>query len=351
MNRSRFGVLVLLLLVAALPAVADELVNQPASATYPAYAYADQDFQASSDGFDCFAADDFTVPADTTWTIEEIFFGGLGYNGFTSMDNVDSVNCAIFDDEAPGVPGGAPLGYGNDPLWSESWAIPNVSVTDNSFTATLTTPQVLSADTYWLSCWVAMDQTVGGQWGALISDTANGGQSQWINPLNGFGLGGEWIDLTVLGAPTLDLAFVLYGTALTAPTVDSIDPASGTNDGPVDVTITGTGFVDGDTAVGISTGEGKAEIVATDIVVTDETTLNCTFDLTGAAAGAYDVAVTTSAGTGTLPGGFTVEEATDDDTSDDDSGDDTSDDDSGDDDSGDDDSGDDDDDSSGGCGC
>ena len=76
-----------------------------------------------------------------------------------------------------------------------------------------------------------------------------------------------------------------------ALTVTGIVPASGPNTGNVSITnLSGTGFVDGATVNLTRTGE--TNIVATDVSVLSSTQITCTLDLTGAAAGSWNVVVT-----------------------------------------------------------
>jgi len=90
------------------------------------------------------------------------------------------------------------------------------------------------------------------------------------------------------------------------PTVTSITPNSGANDGTVSITdLAGTNFVSGATAKLAKSGE--TDIAGTSVTVVSATQITCTFDLTGAAAGTWDVTVTNpDAQSGTLTNGFTV---------------------------------------------
>lgn len=87
-------------------------------------------------------------------------------------------------------------------------------------------------------------------------------------------------------------------TYVDEPTATAIDPDSGSSAGGDTVTITGTGFVDGDTIT--VTFDGTA---ATDVSVTSATTITCTTP--AGTAGAVDVVVTTSGGSVTMSGGYT----------------------------------------------
>jgi len=81
-----------------------------------------------------------------------------------------------------------------------------------------------------------------------------------------------------------------------APTVTGITPTSGTTAGGTSVTITGTNFI----SVATVTIGGNA---ATGVTVVNATTITATTP--AGTAGAKDVVVTTTGGTGTLSGGFT----------------------------------------------
>jgi PKD repeat protein len=91
-----------------------------------------------------------------------------------------------------------------------------------------------------------------------------------------------------------------------APTVTSLTPSEGVNTVPVFISnLAGTGFLTGATAT--LSKAGQSDIVATGITVVDPSTITCTFDITGAAIGAWDVTVQNTDGlNGTLPNGFNV---------------------------------------------
>jgi len=90
------------------------------------------------------------------------------------------------------------------------------------------------------------------------------------------------------------------------PAVTGITPDTGINDGPVDITnLAGSGFRWGATVALVRTG--YADIPGTDVIVWSGNQIECTFDLTGAEAGAWDVVVTNDdMQSGTLPAGFTI---------------------------------------------
>jgi hypothetical protein len=90
--------------------------------------------------------------------------------------------------------------------------------------------------------------------------------------------------------------------------VTSITPASGINDGVVNVTdLAGTYFRYGASVVKLKKA-GQSDINATNVTLVSDTKITCDFDLTGAAAGAWNVYVRNPDGQSTtLTGGFTVE--------------------------------------------
>ena len=98
-------------------------------------------------------------------------------------------------------------------------------------------------------------------------------------------------------------------TAALAPTVISIQPASGSNNGPVHITdLAGSDFQAG-AAVKLARS-GQPDIGGTSTTVVSATRVTCDLDLTDAAPGAWDVVLTNPDGqSATLAGGFTVIDA------------------------------------------
>jgi hypothetical protein len=97
-----------------------------------------------------------------------------------------------------------------------------------------------------------------------------------------------------------------FGAAALAPVVISIAPNTGANSGPVNITnLGGANFLPGAT-VKLSKS-GQADIIATSVAIVNVSQITCTFDLTGAASGLWNVTVTNTDGrSGTLPSAFTV---------------------------------------------
>lgn len=109
------------------------------------------------------------------------------------------------------------------------------------------------------------------------------------------------------GAASNWVSFTVSGTA-TGPRVISINPSSGMQNSVVSITdLAGSGFQAG-ASVRL---EGNGAIIgAAAVSVVSATRITCTIDLTGAAAGTYDVVVRNpDGGEGRLAGGFTVNAA------------------------------------------
>lgn len=93
--------------------------------------------------------------------------------------------------------------------------------------------------------------------------------------------------------PTLPNGFTITGNVpptLQPLSVTAISPSTGTNDQSILSTVTGTGFKPG--AVVKLTLAGQPDIVASGVTLTGNSTITCTFDLTGKATGTWDLAVT-----------------------------------------------------------
>jgi IPT/TIG domain/ZU5 domain len=104
-------------------------------------------------------------------------------------------------------------------------------------------------------------------------------------------LGAHSVSVTTGGGTTASLTFTVN---LGPPTLTSIFPSAGTIGTAPTVTLTGTNFVVGDTAVNIS-GTG---VMASNVVVSNATTMTAKFTVDGAAAFAsHNVSVTTAEGT------------------------------------------------------
>ena len=117
---------------------------------------------------------------------------------------------------------------------------------------------------------------------------------------------GQWN--VVVTNPDAQSAALTNGFTVTlpAPTVTAITPSTGLNNAGVSITdLAGTGFVSG-AAVKL-TKSGQADIAATSVVLISAAKITCTFPITSAAWGAWDVVVTNpDAQSAALLNGFTV---------------------------------------------
>ena len=88
--------------------------------------------------------------------------------------------------------------------------------------------------------------------------------------------------------------------------VQSISPSSGINNAPVQITnLSGLNFIAGATVK--LAKAGQADINATNVLVVSSTKITCTFDITNAAPGAWDIVVVNpDTKSGTLSQGFTA---------------------------------------------
>jgi uncharacterized repeat protein (TIGR01451 family) len=101
-----------------------------------------------------------------------------------------------------------------------------------------------------------------------------------------------------------DLGWTIAGTT-PAPVVESITPSQASNEGTVHITdLSGSDFISPTVKL---TKSGEKDIPGTNVTAVNSSTLTCDFDLTGAAAGTWNVVVTNEDDqTDTLTDGFTV---------------------------------------------
>ena len=131
-----------------------------------------QDFEPANAAFSAFLADDFIVPAATTWTVTGVDAQGVYFNG-----PGPAVNFNVF-------------------FYANSGTLPGTVVATrlaNSYTGgaspviTLTSPVTLSAGTYWVSVQARMDFTPAGEWGWTDRTVTSNSPAAWENPGAGFG--------------------------------------------------------------------------------------------------------------------------------------------------------------------
>ncbi len=117
------------------------------------------------------------------------------------------------------------------------------------------------------------------------------------------GAGDYYVELVGTSLAAAGATFSLLAQTL-AFGLDDASPFAGTNNGPVTLKLTGAQFT-ANTAFSLVPTAGVT-LTPTRVVIQDAATAFVTFDLTGAAPGAFDVKATDGANSATLTGGFTV---------------------------------------------
>lgn len=138
--------------------------------------YTSQNFEATFDQYDNMGADDFTVPAGSSWKVGQVNVYGTYYNG---SGPAMSQHVTFYKSK-----GGKPSTVVAD--------FPGLMGKDNgtgSFEIKLPSTVKLKAGTYWVSVQVDMDFFVGGQWAWENQTVSAGSGPMWMNPGNGFGTG------------------------------------------------------------------------------------------------------------------------------------------------------------------
>ena len=161
-----------------------------------------QDFETSNDAFDDELADDFVVPASTTWNIQTVDASGVYFNG---PGPAASFNVRFYADSS-GAPGA---------LAAARLAQPYTN-TSGDFTITLSSPVSLTAGTYWMSVQARQDFTPNGEWGWTDRTVQSNNGAMWQNPGGGFGVGcTTWTPKTtcIAGNSGPDQVFSLSGTS------------------------------------------------------------------------------------------------------------------------------------------
>ena len=171
--------------------------------------------------FSTYGADNFSNPVP--WQINTIFVpGDVWDNDPNDLADAPLLTFAIYAD-AGGVPAGYPGGPAA-PFASMSFAPTDAQILLSNGTSgyasnvllNLTSPLLLPTGNWWLMFYPTMAFGDVGSYGRQLSDTTNGPVGQAINPDGGLDPNGtNWQSISLLGAPEMDLAFRLEGTALT----------------------------------------------------------------------------------------------------------------------------------------
>jgi hypothetical protein len=167
-----------------------------------------QNFEAANNAFDSFLADDFVVPAATSWQIEAVEVQGVYFNG---TGPAASVNVWFY---ANGTAGGIPNVPVGNPV-CQFLNLPPVHLTPpGSFAVQIPAGCCLASGTYWMVFQVNMDFTPFGQWGWTDRTVQFNNAAAWQNPGGGFGACPTW-NRKLVCIPTAsgpDQVFRLSGT-------------------------------------------------------------------------------------------------------------------------------------------
>jgi hypothetical protein len=155
-----------------------------------------------SQSMDSQGADDFTVPADTSWTIDGVNAFGLDAYG-TPMNFV----YVTFYADAGGTPGAVECAYSGLASGDDGFG---------DFTIVLPTACVLGSGTHWVSVQADQEANTIVTWFWSMVDQLEpiGNNAVWQNPANGFGSGcTSWTDVHDCGSWYYDFEFELTGEA------------------------------------------------------------------------------------------------------------------------------------------
>jgi hypothetical protein len=139
-----------------------------------------QNFEPAFAGYDDVAADDFFVPAHTTWHVTEVDVSGVYYNGSPGPADSETVTFYKNGHRQPGTEKVAYTLLGTDNAGSFAIDLPGKGVTFRGGTR---------GKTFWLSVVANMNFHPKGQWAWETSTNAIGNPNVWENPSNGFGTG------------------------------------------------------------------------------------------------------------------------------------------------------------------
>lgn len=151
------------------------------------------------------SADDFTVAAGDTWSIERIVTPG-GVNGTPVLN---AIRVIIYKDTL-GVPG--------NEVYVSPALVPASGTANANLDLVLPAPVSLTAGKYWISVYAELAFVSSRQWFWRTTTTVNGTQGQFRDAANLFGVGAlNWTAQSVAfgGVPT-DMLFTIYGKGTVA---------------------------------------------------------------------------------------------------------------------------------------
>jgi hypothetical protein len=151
-------------------------------------------------------ADDFTVPAGLTWTIDFVYSEGFISAGSPSVDSF----AVIFYADAGGAPGA---------VVAEEIVVAGGAVNDTTQEFALASPVQLTGGTYWVSIVGEFQGSTGlatGRWNWTTGPTAIDNEASLQDTAGFFGAPLPWTPLSVLGVTDPSAFFALRGTATNA---------------------------------------------------------------------------------------------------------------------------------------
>jgi hypothetical protein len=140
-----------------------------------------QNFESQYAAYNSAAADDFFVPANTTWHVTVVDVNGVFYNG--SGPDGSETESVTFYKNTKGVPGLVKATYtlqGLDNSGSFAITLPGKGITLKGGRR---------GKTFWLSVAINMPFHPNGQWAWETSTNAVDNTNVWENPSNGYGTG------------------------------------------------------------------------------------------------------------------------------------------------------------------
>lgn len=195
--------LLLLCLAACVPLWGDVLWNQPVDPLKIAY-YVNQEFFPDVPTYSTYVVSDIVVPAGG-WTVTSGTWYGGCWNGCYSLPTIPVV-LNVFS-----LAGSLP-GAGDDPTAGTQYTA-SISFSGAAATIQLTGLSLgLPAGSYWIGITPVASFASDGQLGFRQTTNTLGYLDALRNPGGGFGLGTDWMPVSVVGAGT-DAAFMLEGTA------------------------------------------------------------------------------------------------------------------------------------------
>lgn len=173
-----------------------------------------QNFEAVYDAYDDFGADDFVIPANTSWKIVGVGVDGIYFNCLPDC-TADSFN-VMFHLDNGGLPNDPPvltrsnLAYTVDP--------PGCGITSPCtfripVVPAVTAPASPTPRHAWVSVQANMAFGTDGQWGWTDRTVQSNSAAAWKNPGGGFLVCPTWSPMAgCIGVPEPDFMFAIAGT-------------------------------------------------------------------------------------------------------------------------------------------